>query len=170
MTAAKPAARDSKRVRRTNARRSHDRQTQPIRQRWRTHFLEKLAETSNVRESCEHAGVTATTVYDLRRKDPGFAAKWREALLEGYDNLEMETLHRLRAGPSREGPKFDIANSLRLLIAHRESVARERARRGHEDERQVLAELDAKLEMMRRRQIALARLLAEEEAGIGDRG
>jgi transcriptional antiterminator Rof (Rho-off) len=35
-------------------------------------------------------------VYDTRRNN-AFARKWQAALCEGYDNLEMELLYRLRA-------------------------------------------------------------------------
>jgi hypothetical protein len=67
-------------------------------QNWRSDFLAKLAETSNVRCAAEFAGVNPTTVYDLRRRDASFAQRWLDALCEGYDNLEMEMLYHLRTG------------------------------------------------------------------------
>jgi hypothetical protein len=118
---------------------------------WRTLFLDTLAETSNVSAAARKAGVNPSRAYKVRREEPGFAAKWGDALLEGYKHLEMETLHRLRMGvdSGKEDRKFDIANALRLLTLHRETVAREKAVRGHMDEDEVLASLNAKIDAMR---------------------
>ncbi len=129
---------------------------------WRGLFLDTLADTSNVSEAARAAGVNPARAYKTRRLEPEFARLWYAALLEGYDHLEMETLHRLRMGTGKDDAKFDIANALRLLIAHRDSVARERARRDHEDEQSVLASLNAKLETMRQRQQAANAMLAED--------
>ena len=99
--------------------------------RWREVFLEKLAETSNVSASAAWAHVTTSQVYASRRGEPEFARRWQAALCEGYDNLEMELLYRLRTGDTAApgGGKFEYAVALRLLAAHRESAARERALR-----------------------------------------
>ncbi len=134
---------------------------------WRGLFLDTLADTSNVSEAARAAGVNPTRAYKTRRNEPEFARQWYAALLEGYDHLEMETLHRLRMGTGKDDPKFDIANALRLLIAHRDSVARERARRDHEDEQSVLASLNAKLEAMRQRQLAANAMLEEDADDAG---
>lgn len=121
--------------------------------RWRSIFLDTLAETSNVSEAARRAGVNPSRAYKVRREEPQFRAKWNAALLEGYAHLELETLHRLRMGvdAGKEERKFDIANALRLLTFHRESVAREKALSGEETEESVLAELNARLEAMRAR-------------------
>jgi hypothetical protein len=128
--------------------------------RWREVFLERLAETSNVTASCEWAHIGTSQVYASRRAEPEFARKWQAALCEGYDNLEMELLYRLRAGDTGEagGKKFEYAVALRLLGAHRESAARERAMRDNEDADVVLAEIDAKLDKMRERALAAGEL------------
>lgn len=134
---------------------------------WRTLFLDTLAETSNVSEAARAAGINPSRAYKVRREEPAFRVKWNEALLEGYEHLEMETLHRLRMGVDggRDDRKFDIANALRLLTLHRETVARERAIRGEDDEESVLAELNARLDAMRSREAEVAMLLAEDEDG-----
>ena len=89
---------------------------------WRTYFLQKLAETSNVTASAAHAGVATSRAYKTRREDAKFAAAWRAALFEGYQHLEMEVLGYLRAAePDR---KFDVANALRLLAAHQATIAK----------------------------------------------
>ena len=94
---------------------------------WRGFFLDHLAETSNVTAAAHFAGVNPARAYKVRREDAAFARKWYAALLEGYEHLELETLQRLREGVPADGPKFDIANALRLLTLHRETVARERS-------------------------------------------
>lgn len=128
---------------------------------WRTAFLAVLAETSNVSAAALAAGVHLSRPYKLRRNDPDFARDWRGALLEGYENLELELLHRLRFGETKDGEmKFDNANALRLLGLHRETVARERAMREDEDIGAVRASLQAKIAQLREQ--VVARRAAEE--------
>ena len=121
---------------------------------WRGLFLDTLAETSNVTAAARSAGVSPSRAYKVRRSEPAFRAKWQEALLEGYEHLEMETLHRLRMGvdAGKDDRKFDIANALHLPTLHSQTVAHERAIRCEEDEEQVLAELNAKIDAMRARE------------------
>lgn len=135
---------------------------------WQVFFLDKLAETSNVSQAAAEVGANPARAYRLRREDPEFARKWSAALLEGYEHLEMETLRRLREGVPADGPKFDIANALRLLTLHRETVAKEKARQGKRDKATVLAGLNAKLDRMRERRAAAEKLLQEQ--GVIDAG
>ena len=138
-----------------------DQKGQNLKQNWKFVFLEMLAETSNVTRAAEACGALPSYVYKHRREDPDFRRKWSAALLEGYEHLEMETLQRLRFGIGPDDPKFDIPNALRLLAAHKESAAREKARRGKRDKATVLASLNAKLDKMRERRLAAEQLLAE---------
>ena len=137
--------------------------------RWREVFLEKLAETSNVSASAEWANVTTAQVYASRRGEPEFARKWMAALCEGYDNLEMDILYRLRTGDLKDagGGKFEFGAALRLLAAHRDSAARERAIRDNEDTDKIIAEIDAQLDRMRDR-ARRAEELAERDAEPDD--
>lgn len=128
---------------------------------WRGLFLDTLAETSNVSEAARRAGASTSRAYKTKQLDPEFRRQWNEALHEGYEHLEMETLHRLRFGTTKEDNRFDIPNALRLLAMHAETVARERARRGHRDKAAVLASLNAKIDKMRERKAAAEKLLAE---------
>ena len=132
---------------------------------WRALFLDTLAETSNVSAAARRAGINPSRAYKVRREEPAFRLKWNAALLEGYEHLEMETLHRLRMGVdgSKDGRKFDVANALRLLTLHRDTVARERAIIGEDDEESVLAELNARLDAMRSREAEVALLLAADD-------
>lgn len=118
--------------------------------RWRDAFLAALAETSNVTAASAAAQVHPSRAYKVRRFDPDFARHWRAALLEGYEHLETELLHRLRFGEARDAAvKFDNTAALRLLGLHRETVARERAMRENEDLPAVRASIQAKLAQLR---------------------
>ena len=119
---------------------------------WRTYFLQKLAETSNVTASAAQAGVATSRAYKTRREDAKFAAAWRAALFEGYQHLEMEVLGFLRAAePDR---KFDVANALRLLAAHRATITALRLDPEEEDEQAVFDSIDAMIDEMRERSLA----------------
>lgn len=131
--------------------------------KWSKSFLSELAATSNVTASARKAGVTTATAYDARRANPEFNRAWQRALCEGYDHLEMELLHRLRtgevkpvAGAKRGTRAFDNATAFRLLAAHRDSAARQRAIQSNEDAEKIVLSINAKLEGMRRRMLAAA--------------
>ncbi|MFT4027412.1 MAG: hypothetical protein QM676_11510 [Novosphingobium sp.] len=119
-------------------------------QNWRTIFFESLAATSNVTQSCARAGVSTSTIYDLKRRDHGFSMRWMEALAEGYDNLEMELLNRLRNGDTGEA-RYNYAVSMRALQAHRDAVNAERGRRASVDSAEVRASIHRKLAELRDR-------------------
>ena len=120
---------------------------------WRTYFLQKLAETSNVTASAAAVGVATSRAYKTRREDARFAAAWHSALVEGYQHLEMEALGFLR-DPSPER-KFDIANALRLLAAHKASIEKARAApTDEEDDQEVFDSIDRMIDEMRERSLA----------------
>lgn len=133
---------------------------------WRTYFLAELVETSNVSASAEKAKISTSRAYKVRREDPAFAAQWRAALCEGYENLEMELLGYLRKPDAVH--KMDVANAIRLLSHHRECVARERAIADNRSEAEVLESIDAMIDEMRERAAANSALIAAatQEAGI----
>lgn len=137
----------------------------PLPKNWRAQFLAALAETSNVTAACGACKATPSRAYKARREEPAFARAWRDALYEGYENLEMEVLHRLRNGDAER--KHDNANAIRLLAAHRETIARERARRDNRDEQAVLDSIDAMIDQMREQAAANAALLSEDGAEDG---
>lgn len=85
-------------------------------------FNDRFAGTCNLTEAAEAALVDETTVFDHLRKDPGFAARFREALALGHARLEADLLQRRIAGQQRlkaieptgePEPEFDRA--LKLL-------------------------------------------------------
>jgi hypothetical protein len=134
---------------------------------WSKKFLAELANTSNVTASAKHAGIVTSTAYDRRRVDPEFNRDWQRALCEGYDNLEMDLLRRLREGEikpaagAKKGVRtWDNAVALRLLGAHKDSATRQRGMRSHEDSEAILQAINDKL-----RKIHDRRLAAEQAAG-----
>lgn len=133
----------------------------PAYAKWSKLFLAHLAATSNVSASARKAGISTSTAYEMRRSNPDFNHKWQQALIEGYEHLEMELLYRLRIGESKPAAatkratrSFDNSTAFRLLSAHREVIAKERAIRNNDNEEAILASIDAKLERMRQRQLA----------------
>lgn len=127
---------------------------------WSKAFLAELAATSNVTAAARKAAISTATAYEARRANPEFNRAWQRALCEGYDHLEMELLHRLRTGEvkpasgARRGARaFDNATAFRLLSAHREAAARQRAIRDNEDAEAIILSINAKLEKMRQRRL-----------------
>ncbi len=136
---------------------------------WRDVFIAALGETSSVEVASQRAGVRAEWAYKTRREDPDFGRRWFEALCEGYDNLELDLLYRLRSGRLEEVDedgtkrKFDLATGFRVLAAHRGRVAGEGANPlESDDEQAVLDSINAKIDAMRAREREVAGLLAED--------
>jgi transcriptional antiterminator Rof (Rho-off) len=141
---------------------------------WRDIFIAKLGETSNVAEAAEAADISVSWVYKTRRADPAFARRWYDALCEGYDNLEIDLLYRLRTGKTEEVDaegktrKFDLGTAFRCLFAHRDTVQKEKGRRTMAEESATIASIEAKIEAMRAREEEAERLLAKGIRADGD--
>jgi hypothetical protein len=118
---------------------------------WRGLFLDHLAESSNVSESARIAEVNPSRAYKVRREEPVFAREWLAALWEGYVHLEMEVLRRLREGDQQTSScdKYDFANAIRLLSAHRENAVRAQAEQRNVSAAEVRASIDRKVEAIR---------------------
>lgn len=120
----------------------------------REQFLTHLSESCNVRDSVAAAGMSVSSAYQLRRRDPQFRGLWQEALLEGYDHLEGLLLaHALGSvnqvepaipGEGEAAAPFDPKLALSILTVHRPN--REgRERGGRKRARPSEAEVDAAL-------------------------
>jgi len=118
---------------------------------WRGLFLDYLAESSNVTQSAEKAGINPSRAYKVRREEPEFARQWMAALYEGYIHLELEVLRRLREGDMQgeNSDKYDFANAIRLLAAHRDNAARAQAEHRNVSAAEVRASIDRKVEAIR---------------------
>lgn len=125
----------------------------PAKRHWRNRFLERLAETSSVAAAAAHAGVSVARACRTRREEPDFARQWLGALAEGYLHLEMEVLRRLRQGDFKasETERYDFANAIRLLVAHRDMAAGPQSRIREVSAAEVRASIDRKIEDIRRR-------------------
>ena len=140
------------------------------RKNWKSIFINELAESSNVKAACDAAVISQSLAYKIRRTDPDFARQWFEALAEGYDKLEMDLLLRLREGRledvDAEGNKrkFDIGTAFRCLTAHRETVAREKARKQLADEAVTLQSINAKIDALRAKEARAAQLGAKRKS------
>jgi len=144
-------------------------------QDWRATFLETLSRTSNVSAAARAAKIDAGLVYRTRKSDPDFASAWFDALCDGYDMLELELLRRLRLGDpenstAKRRRKYDNATSFRLLAAHRETVGRRKAEGSQVDEEDIIASINAKLDLMRERMKQAAAGEMEALAPPGDCG
>lgn len=118
---------------------------------WRGLFLDLLAESSNVSDAARRAGINPSRAYKVRREEPEFAQQWLAALCEGYTHLEMEVLRRLREGDmtAENDGKYDFANAIRLLNAHRENAARAQADQRNVSAAEIRASIDRKVEAIR---------------------
>jgi hypothetical protein len=61
----------------------------------RAMFLECLAATANVQHACAVVGLSRQAAYRLRRRDPEFAAAWRDALRKARDAAARAFLEML---------------------------------------------------------------------------
>lgn len=120
---------------------------------WRGLFLDYLAESSNVTQSAQKAGINPSRAYKVRREEPEFARQWLAALWEGYLHLELEVLRRLRDGDSKTAgsDKYDFANAIRLLNAHRDNAARAQAEQRNVSAAEIRASIDRKVERIRQK-------------------
>jgi hypothetical protein len=136
-----------------------------INNNWRRLFLDHLAESSNVSASADKAGISASRAYKVRREETEFARQWLVALAEGYLHLEMEVVRRLREGDAKtaDDGKFDFANAIRLLAAHRDNVARGTSAVRDVSPAEVRASIDRKIEDIRKR-------IAHQKAAAERRG
>jgi hypothetical protein len=95
-----------------------------IRRAWtikrREMFLDRLAETLNVRASCRAAQIATSRVYEYRRANAEFAERWRAAVVAGYDRLEAALMVHAGIGVDDDGNSlpFDAELALRLLGRH----------------------------------------------------
>jgi hypothetical protein len=89
-----------------------------ITQAQRDAFIAKLSETSNITESCRHAGVGRSTIYLLRANDEAFAKQWAEAVWALPDRvLDAVIDEAINGAPvfNEAGQKIGTRRNTRLL-------------------------------------------------------
>ncbi|VWX61263.1 hypothetical protein [Sphingorhabdus sp. 109] len=137
-------------------------------------FLKELAIGSHVKNSAKAAGVSVSTVYLWRERDPEFYQQWMRSLAAGYELLEVDLLERARHGVEKpvfhEGKEvarvrhYNDGIGVKLLLAHRHMVAMTRAAGEDINPEQVRASLDRKLADMHQK-LLKREALAEGRAG-----
>lgn len=65
---------------------------------WQERLCKLIAETGNVTEACERAGVSRVLAYQYRARDPEFAARWEAAEAAADDMVEGTVLRLAREG------------------------------------------------------------------------
>ena len=111
-------------------------------------FLDVLKATCNVQEAVRSVGMSSSGLYSLRDNDPAFRAGWKEALEQGYMELELHLLSQSLFGvkttetidDGKEGGakrtktvhSFPHLVAVRLLLAHKDTVQKYRAEQGIE--------------------------------------
>jgi hypothetical protein len=92
-------------------------------------FLATLSATCNVKAACAEAGLTAASAYNHRKRWPGFARRWDEAVETGYARLEAGLLEHAGNMLSGEGPPvfvampaMSFADAVHLLHMHKHQV------------------------------------------------
>jgi hypothetical protein len=96
-------------------------------------FLERFAECGIVREACEAAGMSVRSAYNLRDRDPLFAAGWEAACVMARPALADEAYSRARNGVVERFYKDGIVVAERHRYDNRLTMA-------------VLARLDARID------------------------
>ena len=125
-------------------------------------FLDHLAACCNVKAAAAAAEISVSAVYDTRRREPGFAQAWDEAMEIGYATLEALLIERAAKGGHYvpgdtpvPGPEtIDTWLAMDLLRLHKKSGAGRNkggrpARRASETE--TIAAILKGLEVIRRR-------------------
>lgn len=95
-------------------------------------FLTALSATCNVKAACAEVGLTPASAYAHKRRWQGFADRWKQALEDGYAQLEAGLVFaagNFLSGEAEVGPIRDVtmAHALELWEGR---VRQERARAG----------------------------------------
>lgn len=137
-----------------------------------TQFLEALAESSNVAASARAAGMSGNAMYRERRRNAGFAARWHEALCEGFARLEAELLSEALVAPSGNVKDATLKSraqkyrlGLALLAAHRAAVRGAKLPGGG-----CAATQGSAKERLRAKLYAMQEQMEAEAAGEAERG
>lgn len=156
--------------------------------RRRGRFLDVLRATCNVQEAARAVNMNKGGAYDVRRRDAGFAAQWKEALEEGYAELEMALLRQSIHGyettetvddgkdsgalRTRKVHSYPHTIALRLLLAHREAVDAYRSEQGIDrpGSENVRAEIQVRIAAMRSRARPAAADAGGEDAPADESG
>ena len=124
-------------------------------------FLSLLAETCNVSLAAAGADLSASAVYERRRRNGGFRAAWATAIANAYHKLELILLDRALNGTEkivrvngRDEKMREYPNqlALALLKMHRDTAVEAEADVPPDEVAAIRARLLGKLERLQRRE------------------
>ncbi|MCD2323347.1 hypothetical protein LQ953_04875 [Sphingomonas sp. IC-56] len=143
----------------------------------RAAFLAELAQTANVSASAAVVGLCFQGAYQLRKRDPGFADAWEQAICDAYETVEMLLLERSIVGLGSEAPegvdtsrleKLSERGMLALLGQHRQTVRNRRAK-AEADGIGILREEQSARERLEKKLLEMERRLkADDDAARED--
>ena len=100
-------------------------------------FLDQLAASCNVTLAAQAAGFSKEAIYQRRRRDAGFAARWQAALEQGYARIEILLVERATQAlegtppdPDTPIPVMTVHDAIAVLQLHRAAVKGEGPRPG----------------------------------------
>lgn len=142
-------------------------------------FMETLAATCNVSEAARAAGKNLSSAYYHKRRDPGFAREWAQAMSIGYAELEALLLRQSLFGSEVEEVVLDPegmvksrkvkrghphAVGVRLWVQHRREVTETQAadQVDRPDGEEARERLRAALDQVRERSGAVVALPAPD--------
>ena len=92
-------------------------------------FLDALAASCNVTWAAQQCGFSKEALYARRRRDPAFAARWLDALVQGYFRIEaglvaaaIATVEGRTPDPDFPIPPMSVADIIAVLKLHRATV------------------------------------------------
>ena len=92
-------------------------------------FFDILAASCNVVMAAKATGFAPATAYWHRRRRPEFAARWQQALDQGYARLEMvlveaacDTMDDVDFDADRPIPKTTVDQAMNVLRAHKNEI------------------------------------------------
>lgn len=95
-------------------------------------FLAGLRGSCNVRYSADQCGFTPTALYARRKRDAGFAERWRLARDDGFARIEALLVERAEEAlsgqpedPQSPIPTMTVGEAISILKLHRPSVTGE---------------------------------------------
>lgn len=125
-------------------------------------FLEALSATCNVKAACAEVGLTPASAYAHKKRWQGFADRWKQALEDGYTQLEAGLIFaagNFLSGEPEVGPITGMTTAQAIEIwearerQKRAQAARRRSRhwwRREPDIEEVRAEILRKVDAMER--------------------
>ena len=121
-------------------------------------FLAELAQSCNIRRAIAAAGMTQSSSYRLRQRDPVFAQQWQDALTLGYERLELALLRRALEvidgmdldERAEQVEKMTVAQAIDIMSKHRESVASGQTRGRRPQARQIATQQETDAVLIKR--------------------